>query len=163
VELGRLVGTHGVRGELKLKPHNLGSEALVPGLVVRVSGRAGELEVLGARPHKRMVLVTLQGVASVEAALSLVGSTVSVATADLPVLGAGEFYWFEVIGLEAVTEDGRRIGRVTDILESPGHDLYAVAAEGREVLVPAVDDVVIAIEPEAGRIVIRPPDGLLEL
>jgi 16S rRNA processing protein RimM len=165
VELGRIVGTHGACGELRLLAHNRDTDALVTGLAVRLEGRGEprEFEVAQARHHKAVVLLTLRGVDTLDAARALVGARLLVRTGDLPALAEGEFYWFEVLGLQAVTEAGQPLGRVTDILANPGHDVYVVQDGTRERLVPAVDEVVVAIEPEAGRIVIRPPDGLLEL
>lgn len=164
VELGRLVKVHGTRGEVKLRPHNPGSEALVPGLEVRLEG-AGEPQVARvqeARPHRGGILLRLSGVESMGDAQRLVGARVLVRTSDLPPLPEGEFYWFEVVGLAVVDESGRSLGRVTGILESAAHDLYVVRDGRREWLLPAVEGVVLSIEPAAGRIVARPIEGLLE-
>jgi 16S rRNA processing protein RimM len=165
VEIGRVVGTHGVRGELKVRPHNRDTEALAPGVGVRLEGRAGprEAEIVAARPHGTNLLLRLSGVDTMADAEALVGTRVLVPRQALPALPEGEFYWFEVIGLEAVTEDGRRLGRVAEILEGSAHDIYIVRDGARERMIPAVDDVVAAVEPAAGRIVVRAIEGLDEL
>lgn len=103
-----------------------------------------------------------EGVASANDAEPLVGARVLIAAEDLPKLPEGEYYWFEVVGLEAVTEEGEPVGRVTEILSGPTHDVYVLRDGDREHLVPAVDEVVVAIDPAAGRIVIRPIEGLFE-
>lgn len=160
--IGRIVGTHGVRGELKLRPENPDTETVRPGLQLMLEGRGERrtTRVAGVRPHKGHFLVHLEGVGSLTEAESLVGARVLVAREDLPRLPEGEFYWFEVLGLEAVTEEGERLGQVAEILSSPAHDVYVIRDGRRERLVPAVEDVVIAIDPAAGRMVIRPIAGL---
>jgi 16S rRNA processing protein RimM len=165
IEIGRVVGTHGVRGELKVRPHNRDTEALAPGVGVRLEGRAGarEAEIVAARPHGTNLLLRLSDVDTMTDAEAVVGSRVLVPREALPAPAEGEFYWFEVIGLEAVTEDGRRLGRVAEILEGPAHDIYVVRDGARERLLPAVDDVVAAIEPAAGRVVVRAIQDLDEL
>ncbi|HEX7127878.1 MAG TPA: ribosome maturation factor RimM [Thermodesulfobacteriota bacterium] len=164
MRLGRLVGIHGLRGELKLRPDNPDSDAVRPGvpLVLEGRGAARDARVVSVRRHKGALLVRFEGVASVNDAEPLVGSRVLIAREDLPRLPEGEFYWFEVIGLEGVTEDGEPLGRVAEILSGPEHDVYVLRDGSRERLVPAVDDVVVAIDPAAGRIVIRPIEGLWE-
>ncbi len=165
VEVGRLVKPHGVRGEIKLAPYNPASDLFRPGLPLLLQGIAGgarRVEVLAARPHKGGFLLRLAGVETMTEAERLVGARVSVAEADLPPLSEGEFYWFQIVGLEVATEAGTRLGRVVEILETPAHDVYVVRDGDRERLVPAVDEVVVEIDRAAGRLVVRPIEGLLE-
>ncbi len=163
--IGRLVGAHGLRGELKLRPYNPDTETVRPGLRLLLEGRGvpRDTRVVAARPHKGNLLVHLEGVSSVAEAEPLVGARVLVAREDLPRLPEGEFYWFEVIGLEAVTEEGEPLGRLAEILDGPAHDVYVLRDGDRERLVPAVDEVVVSIDPAAGRMVIRPIEGLFDL
>jgi 16S rRNA processing protein RimM len=164
IEIGRLVKAHGLQGEVKLRPHNAGSDTVRPGLSLRLEG-AGEprvAEILEARPHRGGILLRLSGVDSMTAAERLLGARVLVRTEDLPAPSDGEFYWFEVVGLAVVDETGRPLGRVTGILENAAHDVYVVRDGEREWLLPAVADMVLSIEPAAGRIVARPIEGLLE-
>lgn len=165
MEIGRLVKSHGIRGEVKLVPHNPGTEALRPGLrvVLETAGAPRRAEVVAARPHGGGVLLRLAGVETMTEAERLVGARVRVDEADLPVLPEGEFYWFQLVGLEVVTEEGRRLGRVAEIFETPAHDVYVVRDGDRERLVPAVDDVVRRVDLETGRLVVRPVEGLLDL
>lgn len=164
MRLGRLVGAHGLRGEVKLRPDNPDTDAVRPGVRLWLEGRGAprEMGVVGVRPHKGVLLVQFEGVASVAEAEPLVGARVLVAREELPRLPEGEFYWFEVIGLEGVTEDGEPLGRVAEILSGPEHDVYVLRDGDRERLVPAVDEVVVSIDPAAGRMVIRPIEGLWE-
>lgn len=121
------------------------------------------MRVHGVRRHKGNLLLLLDEVTSLTDAEALIGARVLVARETLPALPEGEFYWFEVVGLEAVTEGGEPLGRVAEILTGPGHDVYVVRDGGRERLVPAVDEVVLSIDPAAGRMVVRPIEGLWDL
>ena len=78
-------------------------------------------------------------------------------------LPEGQYYQFQLIGLDVVTTAGDRIGKVTGVEQMPANDIYVVGTTDGEVLVPAIEAVVKAIEPGNGRIVIEPVPGLLEL
>lgn len=156
---------HGARGEVKLAPYNPATEVLRPGLplVLEAAGGPRRVEVAAARPHKGGFLLSLVGVETMTEAEQLVGARVRVNEADLPALPDGEFYWFQVVGLDAVTEGGMPLGRVTAIIETPAHDIYVVRDGDRERLVPAVEEVVQRVDLAAGRLVIRPIEGLFDL
>jgi 16S rRNA processing protein RimM len=79
-----------------------------------------------------------------------------------PPLPPGEYYWFQVLGLPVVNvADGARLGYLDHIIPTPGHDVYVVVEGEREVLLPAVEDVIVEINLEAGVIRVSPPEGLL--
>ena len=80
-----------------------------------------------------------------------------------PTLPPGEFYWFQVLGLPVVNQaDGALLGHLDHIISTPGHDVYVVRQGERELLLPAVEDVIVEINLEAGMIRVLPPLGLLE-
>jgi 16S rRNA processing protein RimM len=81
---------------------------------------------------------------------------------DIP-LPEGQYYHDQIIGLQVVTTEGETIGTVTDILTGQSNDNYIVRGKRGEVLIPAIEDVVKAIDPEGGRITIEAIDGLLDL
>jgi 16S rRNA processing protein RimM len=80
----------------------------------------------------------------------------------LPGLGNNEFYYHQIIGLSAVTTDGKTIGRVTDIMETPGNELYVVQGADKEYLIPAVKPIIADINLDTGIMTIAPIDGLLD-
>lgn len=115
-----------------------------------------------ARVTGDIVYLKLQGVEDRDAAEALRGLDVLVPRAEAVELPEGQFFWDQVIGLHVEDTSGRPLGAVTDILETGANDVYVVKAPGRrEILVPAIKDVVQLIDPEAGRMVIDPPPGLL--
>ena len=167
VDFGRIVGTHGVRGELKLRPHNP-SSPIVPTLAgIAVTTTAADeprrYPLLGARPHGRNWLVRLEGIQSLEEAELLVGATVWIDATELAPLGEGEFYHRQLIGLAVFDEAGARLGEVKGLLETGAADVLEIFDGERERLVPMTDEVVRSIDLAAGRIVIRPLPGLFDL
>jgi 16S rRNA processing protein RimM len=106
--------------------------------------------------------VLLDGVATPQAARSLAGRRVAVRERDLPALAAGQFYCFELIGLDVVDDSGESVGTVSDVLSSGGNDLLVITAGERERLVPMVDSMVTDVDLDRRRIVVRPVPGLLD-
>lgn len=119
--------------------------------------------ITGARRQGDAVLVTLAGCESAEAATALVGRLIAVPEAAALPLPPGRFYPWQLEGCRVVTDEGLEVGRVTRIERAGGQDLWVVGSDGRERLIPAVPDIVIEVDLAARRIVIRPPEGLLEL
>jgi 16S rRNA processing protein RimM len=166
VDFGRIVGTHGVRGELKLRPHNP-SSPIAGSLttVVLATPSVAEprtYEIRGARPHRGTWLVRLDGVETMEDAEKLVGATVWIDASELAPLLEGEFYHHQLIGLEVFDESNVRLGLVKGILETGAADVLEVVDGERERLVPMTDEVVLSIDLDAGRIVVRPLPGLFD-
>jgi 16S rRNA processing protein RimM len=92
-----------------------------------------------------------------------VGRLVAVPQAEARPLPPGQFYPWQLEGCRVVTDDGREVGRVIRIEHSAAQDLWVVSDGAREHLIPAVAEIVLEVDVGAGRVVIRPPDGLLEL
>jgi 16S rRNA processing protein RimM len=113
-----------------------------------------------ARRHGEAVVVRLEGCDSVEAATALSGRLLAVPRADALPPPPGRFYPWQLVGCRVFTEDGREIGAVTGIEQGPAHDLWVVDGER---LIPAVADIVTEVDLTARRVVIRPPEGLLDL
>jgi 16S rRNA processing protein RimM len=116
-----------------------------------------------ARCQGDVVILALAGCETPEAAAALAGRLVAISEADVLAPGPGRFYPWQLAGARVVTEDGQSVGALTRIEPGPAHDLWVVESEGREHLVPAVPEIVREVDVAAGRVVIRPPEGLLEL
>jgi 16S rRNA processing protein RimM len=119
--------------------------------------------ITGTRRQGAAVLVTLAGCETVEAAGALVGRLVALPEAEALPLPPGRFYPWRLAGCRVLTDDGREVGRVTRIEQTAAQDLWVVSDGERERLIPAVADIVVDVDLAARRVVIRPPDGLLDL
>ena len=165
VELGPIVNCHGIRGELRLLPHNPTSEAAAHSaelVVLWPDGRRESRRVTAARRHKRFVLLQLDGVTDLTAAEALVGCTVAVPRAALPPAGQDAVYHADLLGCAVVTTDGAALGTVHQMLSTGSNDICVVRDGTREVLVPMVADVIAEIDIAGRRIVINLLPGLLD-
>jgi 16S rRNA processing protein RimM len=167
VVIGRITRPHGLRGEVRVLPQTDHPERF-NGLSTCVlwdparDERQGR-RITSARRHGDVVLLTLAGCTSIEAAETLRGRLVAVPEAEALPLAAGQFYPWQLEGARVLTEDGREIGRFAGVEAGGAQELWVVRDGGREHLIPAVPEIVIEVDVAAGRVVIRPPDGLLDL
>ena len=113
--------------------------------------------------RKQMVILTLREVTDIDAAEALRDAYIQVPVDEVAPLPEGVYYVFQLVGLEVWTEDGKRVGRVADVLTpGVGNDVYVVEREGKEeALIPAVKEFVTEIDLAGGRLVIQPVPGLL--
>ncbi|MFA5885187.1 MAG: ribosome maturation factor RimM [Acidimicrobiia bacterium] len=153
LEIGRLGRPHGLRGELMVSLVTDRTERVAVGTRWWVAGR--EVTVEGSRPHQGRYRVKLDGIDDRDAAAALTGAVVYAA----PLADTGsddDVVWVhEVIGAEVVDRAGRGHGRVVAVEANPAHDLLVLDGGG---LVPMV----FVVEQTAGRVVIDPPEGLLD-
>lgn len=167
VLVGKVVKAHGIKGEVKVfpysgSPQNFSSyKTLV--LVEPETGALHSRAVSRARSQEKTAILELAGVVGRDAADSLRGFEVWVAKADLPESGPDEYYWHTMEGALVVTEDGRELGCVTGLFNAGAHDILVVTGQGREYLIPVLDEIICRIDEQNHTLVIAPPPGLLEL
>ncbi|MEW6032707.1 MAG: ribosome maturation factor RimM [Bacillota bacterium] len=168
VAVGLVVGAADVTGAVSVRSLSDFPERLLELEEVRVTstgplGRRSEWrKVVSAERRGDRYALKLEGVAGREQAAALRGAVLEIPVAEVRPLPPGHWYRFEIIGLEVVDETGRRLGRVRDILETGANDVYVVLPDGAEgardeILLPALKDVVLEVDLEAGRMVVRPP------
>ena len=166
VRVGRIAKPHGIKGELKVLPYGeadgfrLYREVLLGG---ENPGPARLFQVAHFRPQGRMALLELAGVKGRDAAEALAGREVWVAKEELAALAEDEFYWHELVGLDVVTESGRKLGQVTALFATGGHDVLVVRGNGREYFVPARREFMLAVDQDASLLTIAEVPGLLDL
>jgi 16S rRNA processing protein RimM len=156
-----VVAAHGVRGELKIRViTDFPKQRFARNARVYI-GRQ-QYSVGGVRMQGQFALLRLHEVTDRTTADKLRGLDVEVPTSDALPLPKGQFYWHEVIGLTVIDiTSGEALGTVKDILETGANDVYVVQGKTREILVPAIKDIVKTIDPKAGRMLIEPLPGLL--
>jgi len=165
IAIGELVGAHGVRGEARVRPFNPGSSALSDVsevFLLRGDAAASRRRLERARPHGAVWLVALEGVSTPEEVRVLTRTRVAVRERDLPRLGPGQFYCYQLMGLEVVDDAGRTLGKVADVLPTAANDVLVVRGGGEEHLIPMIDRVVVCVDLEDRRIVVHPVTGLLD-
>ncbi|MCB2225952.1 MAG: ribosome maturation factor RimM [Desulfarculaceae bacterium] len=164
--MGRAAGAFGVKGEVKLTSFARDDTVFLRAGLIFVGAdpaTARPLAITGARLHGGRLLLRLEGVESREDAAALGGAWVYLQREDLDPLGEDEYYWFQLTGAEVSTTGGRRLGTVASVFEAGAHDLLVVASPGKpELLIPVTAETVPVLDPEGGRVVVNPPEGLLE-
>jgi len=173
--IGRIAGPFGVRGEIKMEVlgdfpdryRTLKSVTLGGGFDGTQSRRHYKLLTVRQRTVKDQLLIRLEGVATPEAVDTLRGQLVQIPISEAPPLAEGEHYVFQVIGLDVRLQDGSSIGKIKDVLQMSGNDVYLItpsdpAAKTKEYLIPIVDEIVKEVNPEEGYVVVAPIEGMLE-
>jgi 16S rRNA processing protein RimM len=118
--------------------------------------------VESVRFHQGAALIKLAGCDDRNAAEALRGLLVQIPLEDAVPLEEGEYYYFQVVGVEVFTDGGEFLGQVVEVIETGANDVYVVQGPRGEVLIPAVEDVVRHLDLTARRMVITPLPGLLE-
>jgi 16S rRNA processing protein RimM len=137
--------------------------AKVSRVFVRQRGAEREYKLRSAtRVNRGTTRLVLQGLDGPDAAEAMRGAIVLVAAADLPTAGPGEFYYFQAVGCEVITTAGRRVGIIEEVFSTGANDVLVVRDRGIEVLVPAIEDVVRAMDLDARQITIEAVPGLLD-
>lgn len=165
IPLGEIVTTHGIDGWLKLNPYNPDTTILHAPLEVILEKNAarGEFELESSRPHKRQILIKLRGIDHIETAQAWVGSALGVTEEALADLAPGEYYHYQAVGLEVFDTHGQRIGIVARTWATAAGELYVVTGDSKEHLIPAVKEIIEQVDVAAGKMIINPPQGLLDL
>ena len=157
IEAGRIVNTHGVRGEVKIEVW-LDSPQFFKSFKRLVLETGEEKKILSAKTQKGFVIAALEGVGGVNAAMALKGKTVSVYRADAA-LPHGAFFLQDIIGAKVVDEDGNEIGTLTDVMETPASNIYVVTGK-TEHLIPAVPEFIKKTDADAGVITVHLIEGM---
>lgn len=165
--IGQVVGVHGVRGELKVEP--LTDDPQRFGQMDQVFiGPDGEdavsWPVSGYRLHKGRILLKLGGLEDRTPAEAFRGLLVQIPIEEPAPLEEDEYYEHEIVGLEVWTRAGEYLGRIEEILYTGANEVYVVRdakVDRGEILIPAIGDVVLAVDLEAGRMEIDLMEGLV--
>ncbi len=166
VAVGRIGPAHGLRGEVIVVPFtDQPDERFAPGAVlVAEPGDTGPLTVESSRWQGKRMVVRFAGVVDRSGAEALRGTDLLIPAADRPDLDdPDDFYDTDLIGLAAATVDGRALGPVRDVVHGPAADYLVVEVDGQERLVPFLAAMVPSVDVAGGKVVIDPPEGLLEL
>lgn len=158
VPVGRVAKAHGIRGEVSIEILSDHPERFAVGALL--GHRDAQLTVETVRPHQGRLLVKFEEVADRNDAERLRGAMLTVPSAERLPLPEGRYYPSDLVGLDVVAADGTTLGRFARVVESPAHDLWAVAVGAREVLVPAVEAFIVSVDLPARRITLDPPEGL---
>ena len=160
--VGFLRRPHGVRGEMLMDVHTDFPERLKSGVTIYVGPEYQTMEIASCRSHAAGMLVRMRGIETPEQAGRFRNHWVYVPAGDRPALSEGEYYHHQLIGLEVRTDQGQELGALAGIIETGANDVYIVRdGAGREVLLPAIPEVVLEVDLHNHLMRVHLLDGLL--
>lgn len=164
LEIGQIVNTFGIKGMVKIKPFtdDITRFDRLEKVYVEISKSRKQYEVEEVKYHKDMVLIKFKGIDKVEDAELLRNAYLKVNRKDEPELEEGTYYIVDLLGLDVYSDKGILLGKVDDIFNNGSTDIYVVKDElGKQILLPAISDVIKEINLEEKRIVVHILKGLI--
>lgn len=166
VLIGKVTATHGIKGELRISLFSGDADTLlsVDTVLLKQPGReAKAFDVLSSRLHGKKVLLALKPFSNINEVLALVGSELYVHRFQLPELESDEYYWRDLIGMQVVTSTEEDLGQLIEILATGSNDVFVVKGVRGELLIPAIEDVVLEIDHQQRVVRVDLPEGLLDI
>lgn len=167
--VGKIVNTHGIRGELKILPQtDFADERFAKGsnlvFVDPNSSATLPVTVESAREHKTTYIIRFKGFGNINEVEKYKGWLLKVEEKYLSELADDEYYYHEIIGCTVVTEEGETLGEITEILSPGANDVWVVKRpKGKPLLLPYIDDVILSVDVKEKKVTARLMEGLLDL
>jgi 16S rRNA processing protein RimM len=165
IAIGRISKPIGRRGEIKIIPLTDDPQrfAILRSVWVgHQDATARQLDVIAVRLNARQAAVSLSGIENADAAEQLRDQYLFVPKEEVIKLRTGSYFIDDVIGCEVVTEEKIKIGEVSDLLSLPANDVWVIWNGEKEILIPAVKEIIKHVDVEKKRIIIHAPEGLLD-
>ena len=162
--IGEIVASQGNKGEVKVVPltNSLDRFKRLKDIFIRTKEGRRLLKIGSLRVEKKAVILSLEGIENIEEAKSLVGSFLEVKRSEAVKLPEDTYFIFEIIGLEVYTMENELLGKIEDIISTGSNDVYIVKSQDeKEILIPAIRDVVKEIDLKRKRVIIEAIEGLL--
>ncbi len=164
--MGKVVRPHGLEGLLRIKSYAQSEESFLKAGIIflkSASGETHEHRVVSVKPHKTIFLMKLMGVNSLEEAEKYRGSAILISKDFLSRKNSEEYFFYELIGLKVYLKKGKYLGTIKHVLSTGSNDIYVVREGEKEVLIPAIHDVVKEIDLTNKRMIVSEVEGLLDL
>lgn len=166
IYVGKVINTHGIKGELKILRLSDNPERFNPGnrlYIFPIEGSPQEIIIESQRYHKQYDLIKFVGYENINEVERFKNASLKVSMDELDELEEGQYYYHEIIGCEVFIIKGEKIGIVSDIFTTGANDVWTIKqANGKEVCIPYIDDVVKSINIGEKKILIEPMEGLLD-
>jgi 16S rRNA processing protein RimM len=164
LEVAVVVGTHGLRGDLKIRLLPSGEFVLrhtSEVVIMRGDQPPGQYQITRFTPHKKNFLLTLSAIKTFDRAQEMVGSSIFVRVDSLPDLPEKKFYWSELEGLSVVDQRMGALGQVVGMFTTAAHDILEVQGLFGEILIPAICPFLVRLDTEEKRLYVDLPEGLV--
>lgn len=164
LEIGQIVNTFGIKGMVKVKPFTDDIRRFdeLKTVYVEKNNNQTEYEIEEVKYHKDMVLIKFKGIDKVEQAEMLRNSYLTVSRDSVEKLEEGRYYIVDLLGLEVYTDEQVLLGTLEDIFNTGSNDIYVVKdKQGKQILLPAIQDVIKQIDIENKKIIVHLLPGLI--
>jgi 16S rRNA processing protein RimM len=162
LEAGKIVTTHGIRGEVKIMPYTDSPELLAEFDRLFIGKEHEEVTIERSRVFKNTVIAKIEGIDTPEAAEKLRNKMLYMHRDDLE-LDDDTYFIQDLIGIEVRDADSQQVyGKIIDVMQTGANDVYVIKGDDREYLVPAIADVVVSTDIDGNVMTIRPLDGLFD-
>ncbi len=162
IKIGQIVNVVGLKGEVKVYNYSDYKERFEELDYIYIDGK--KIEIENVRYAKNLVVLKIKGINNRNEAEKLKNKFVFIDESQLRELPEDTFYIKDLVGLDVVDENENKIGILKDILQSTAQDLYVIIREDeKEILLPSVKEFVLDIDLESKRILVKLPDGLLDI
>lgn len=162
LEVGKFVGTHGVRGMVRIQPWSDDGEFLTGFKNFYLNGGKAKIEMDKITPHGNVVIAAVKGVDSIDDAEKLRGQVLYISRDDAH-LPEGRYFVSEIIGAEVFDADtDTLLGTLSDVSPTGANDVWHIKSGEKEYLVPAIPDVIVNVDIDNDKIVIRPLKGIFD-
>lgn len=162
LETGKIVGTHGIKGIVRIQPWSDSGEFLAAFDRFYLDAAGGaSVEVKSAQPHGNVVLAKLSGVDTIEKAEQYRGKVIYIDRDDVD-LPEGRYFVDDLIGCVVYDTQDVLLGKLSDVSQTGANDVWHILRDGKEYLVPAVEEVIVSVDTDAERIVLDPMKGIFD-
>jgi 16S rRNA processing protein RimM len=165
VTIGQISRVRGVKGEMVVIPLTDDPNRFLKLKDITVTKGEGtqQFQIEGVRKLAKNVLLKLREIQSPEEAKNLLGGFIEIEAEHLTKPPEGNYFIFEIVGLEVRNTKGEKIGEVKEVISLPANDVYVVRGEKRDYDIPAIREIIKKIDLKNRVMIIEPIDGLLEL
>jgi len=161
ITIGKIIAPRGIKGKLKVEVVTDFPQRFTPSSKIYINRQPMTID--STEWHKGKAIIKLNTIDSIEDAQRLRGQPIEIHHSQVYPLPEGQYYHFQLIGLEVWTTQGELLGTVTEILTADSNDNYVVRGAKGEILIPAIEDVIKSIDLNKGYIVVEAIEGLLSL
>lgn len=162
LEAGKIVGTHGVRGMVRIDPWADDCDFLKQFKTLYIKGGNEALNILSLSAHGRIAIAKIKGIETIEEAETLRNETLYIKRDDAK-LPVGRYFVDELIACEVFDADtGENLGVITDVSKTGANDVWHIKRDGAEYLVPAIESVIVSVDLESEKAAIRPLRGIFD-
>lgn len=166
LQVGVISSTHGIAGEVKVFPttDDVNRFDYLKDVILDTGREKLNLTVAGVKYFKNMVILKFKGIDNINDVEKYRGCSLWVTRENAVELGEDEYFVCDMIGLDVITDEGEKLGELTDVIQTGANDVYVVKTkEGKEVLLPAIAQCVLNVNLEENTMTVHVMDGLLDL